>query len=194
MRVSEWLRSELGTTESMCSHSDGELQRSSLGFYLCDEPVTPAAKLEQLLPYDANLYAACGMTAMWILGCAPEPSRHSIVLITTHRADHYYLDRYTVRDLGLSRHDCLEFGTHFVVRPHRAIVEICADPRVADSDAVSSTARALSIYASAHADVHATVATRPLSHQNLLRQRLALADAINVIDSLNAPHRIKDAF
>jgi hypothetical protein len=190
MRVSEWLRLELANSESLCSHADGELRRSSLGFSLSDEPTTPATKLEQLLPYDAHLYAACGMTAMWILGYAPEPPHHSIALLTRHRADHYYLDRYTVRDLGISRHDCLEFGQRFVLKLQRVIVEICADPKVADSDAVSSTARAFLLSPSAHSDVQATVTKRRLPHQNLLRERLALADAINVVDGLNAPDSI----
>lgn len=193
MRVSDWIYAELSLCELYSMQLDGEVYKPASNFVACDVPNTPALKLSQLIPYDSLRYAACGLTALWVHGLANRPNRNSIALRGKHRADHFYLHNFTVREIAYLRHDENRIGEHFVLSPVRAMLEVCSDPSLQEHAAVMATATALSELPHLRRELHDRAKISRSAFSALLRERLSLADAIDVIDGFDSPHGIEHA-
>lgn len=190
MRLDDWVNSELSLAESWACVSDGLLHILDDSFYLSDVSVTASIKLKQLFPYDAHKYAACGLTALWVHGYCPRPCRPRIAMRTSVRPDHYYLDRFTVRDIGPIQSDCINHSNFYVLTLQRALLEVTTDPQLDNYEVAEVLARVR--YAAPHelqATYNAAKAPRQ-PYRTLMRKRLALADAIDVVDGLNAANSI----
>ncbi len=141
-----------------------------------------------------NDAVAIQQSALWVLGATSAPPRQ--VCLAGLDGTRLYVGRgkAQVRELNISRADCLSFGNRLVTTPERTAADIARhspDDDMAMQDLTDlaqlpgfASAQALAILART---VHLPFARRA-------RQRLAaaLAHAVDVVDAINSPNGIEE--
>ena len=193
MLLRTWLSEDLSTTEESALRLDGETFRVANTVCHVDQALTRESKLYSLVFRDPTRYTACGLSALWVMGLAPEPRRHSLALLSRKRADHFHLDHFVIRDLRLTSRDYVACGMAHLVTMQRLVREIASDSSLSDHIAASALAICFTQEDSLKNILAANIDPELPNSKRMVR-RLALADAIYVVDGFNTSHRVENSF
>jgi hypothetical protein len=171
---------------------DGEGFSVAETIMLSDTPPTPGLRARGVVPDDVQLYAVCGLSALWVHGIVSEPRRHSITLLTPKRPSHAVLNTRIVRELDLAKVTLVDFDGRKCLSVLDAAEEVARNPFIPTPVATQAIAFAIAQRSGLLDDLRCRVNRLPAApYTELARTRLAVANAIDIVDGVNATNRIE---
>jgi hypothetical protein len=171
---------------------DGEAFFAAETIVFSDTPSTPGRRARAVVPDDVDLYGVCGLSALWVQGVISEPRRHSITLLTPKRPSHAVLNTRIVRELDLTNATLVDYEGRKCLSVLDAAEEVARNPFIPTSVATQAIAFAIAQRSGLHDDLRCRVNRLPAApYTELARTRLAVANAIDIVDGVNATNRIE---
>lgn len=175
--------------------ADGEVYACSESFVATDTPELASVRARVVVPVETDVCAASGLSALWIHGLSTAPQKHSVCLCTTKRANHSVLDSRVVRSLTHVDGELSAFSHVAVLSPVRALVEVLQDPLLQEGDVTDVLCRVSRTLPGLVQSARQLINALPRGgYRSLARERLALADTVDVVDSIDSSHGVQNAF
>ena len=174
---------------------DGEVYAVGDRHIPVDSGASPQTKAQVVLATNDEFFCISGMSALWVNGLTVQPRRHELALLSTKRPTDSLLSQREVRDLGDLGGKTTCFAGRQCLNAFDAFIEVLRNPKVAKADI-----KDLLTYVSAHNQNLIVAAKLKLEEStrvpftNIALARLALADAVDVVDGVNASHSVEHAF
>lgn len=187
-------RFSLSAAELRAAVLDGELVALGDGYLSIDSVALPSDRAASLadLRADQRLFAE-RLTAAWIHGWCPEPRTHTAAASIAARVPSGVRRRLGARELIITDTELVTVGGVRVTSPVRTLVDLAREDdatlprdelaRIVDESGIS-VAEVCRFLASARKAPHAARARLRLS---------AVADAVHVVDRVDAPDRVQHA-
>lgn len=157
--------------------------------------LTPERKTELACSIDAERYILSGWSALWAAGLCSEPSRHDVVLRPGVRPRGHTEDELVVHDLALRNGDLIDYGVRGArLHPIRALCDVLRFDETEDEYLIRLVTPILSALNITTEHMRATIAMeKTLPYRKRALRRLALVDAIDVINAVDTTHGVEYA-
>jgi hypothetical protein len=174
---------------------DGELYSLGESYLPVDTPSIACVRARIVVPTETEVCAVSGFSALWVHGVCEMPLRHSVCLRAKKRANHSVLDSRIVRSLSNVKNEFEPFNGVAVLSLTRALVEVLSDPLVTDDLAVDVLRRAGVARPGIRDLIRMALDFSPRGgYTGLATARSALADAVDVVDGVDTPNSVENAF
>lgn len=194
---------DLPLAELSGARLDGELFLLAGAWCPVDTPDAPETRASALARIAPRRAAAERMTAAWIYGLAPEPAQHQFCVDTGARTSKPDDHAMHLREVRLPRNDTRVFGRLPVTTALRTAVDLArwgasAGCR-ADTALIARLLARAGFDGTERAGDILSGTTRPISFsqvaatqlQDALRRLLPVADPVDVVDGVDAPHGVQ---
>lgn len=174
---------------------DGEVYAVGDRHIPVDRGTTPRTKAQAVLPTNEEYFCISGMSALWVNGLTFEPRRHELALWSSKRPTDDLLSQREVRDLGDLGGKTTCFEGRQCLNVLDALIEVLRNPKVAEAD-IKGVLTHVSTHDHkliAEARMKLEESTR-VPFTNMALARLALADAVDVVDGVDPPHSVEHTF
>ena len=158
--------------------------------------LTTERKTELACSVDSERFILSGWSALWAAGLCCEPSRHEVVLRPGKRPRGHTEDELVVHDLALRDGDLVDYGAPGArMHPIRAVCDVLRFDETDDQILIQLVIPILNELNVTTERVRNAIATeKTLPYRKRAIRRLALIDAINVIDAVNTTHGVENSF
>lgn len=173
---------------------DGEVFAFGDSYLLSDNPGTSQGKVAMVCQSDPAGLIASGWSALWVHGVAGQPVKHEVCVRMKHRAIHRTESTRVVRELKYHTTEVIEFAHGAALTIERAVCDVLRLDHRGDETVVVEVAAVIHY---AHINTRGCrailKATAKLPYRVLAEKRLALIDAIHVVNAIDATHGIEHA-
>lgn len=182
----------LSAPEQRSMQLDGEAVAIAHSSVSVSEFLTPERKTELACAIDAERFVLSGWSALWAAGLCSEPSRHDVVLRPGMRPRGHAEDELAVHELVLREGDLIDYGVRGGrLHPLRALCDVLRFDEQDDERLILTVLPLIEALGVSTAHVREVIATeRALPYSKRALRRLALIDAINVVDTVDSAYGV----